>query len=127
MRNYIEGKMKVSKPIVEEPPPFQHDEPTDSSLAQFDHLLTAATFTKGVSYEGYAFVNFGAPWCSHCQRLLPIWKQLSKRFAAVDEIRILRVDCTASESLCRDYGVKLLSIRSEREETSLFRFVLFPR
>lgn len=104
MRNFILEKLKISKPIVEEIPPTPLEQATD--LLQFDRLLTVETFNKGVSYEGYAFVNFGAPWCSHCQRLLPIWNQLSKRFQPFEEIRILRVDCTASESLCRDYGVK---------------------
>jgi len=68
-------------------------------------VLNAKTFTQGVSFEGYAFINFGAPWCSHCQKLAPIWDQLAQKFSKQEEIRISRVDCTASEALCRDYGV----------------------
>ncbi|CAF4165620.1 unnamed protein product [Rotaria magnacalcarata] len=71
-----------------------------------DNILNIKTFTQGVSFEGYAFVNFGAPWCSHCQKLAPIWNQLAHKFSHHDEIRISRVDCTASESLCRDYGIR---------------------
>lgn len=73
-------------------------------------VFTVKTFTQGVSFEGYAFVNFGAPWCSHCQKLSPIWDRLAAKFANIEEIRIARVDCTASESICRDYGVSLLRI-----------------
>lgn len=72
------------------------------------NVLTSKTFTQGVSFEGYAFVNFGAPWCSHCQKLAPIWNQLAQAFSQYDEIRIPRVDCTASEALCRDYGVRFV-------------------
>jgi len=71
------------------------------------NVLDQKTFTQGVSFEGYAFVNFGAPWCSHCQKLAPIWNRLAQKFSEQEEIRISRVDCTASESLCRDYGVCL--------------------
>ncbi len=63
-----------------------------------------------MSFEGYAFVNFGAPWCSHCQKLAPIWDRLAQKFSEIDEIRIARVDCTASESICRDYGVRFYSL-----------------
>ncbi len=74
------------------------------------NVLNTKTFTQGVSFEGYAFVNFGAPWCSHCQKLEPIWNRLAQKFAEQEEIRISRVDCSASESLCRDYGVRDLSM-----------------
>lgn len=128
MRRYIEEKMREAKPIVQEPPPSQPQAEVQAEEVEMvsfrstsirsmvfnqnfrfkvDNLLTAQTFTKRVSYEGYAFVNFGAPWCSHCQRLLSVWNQLAKRFAPYEEIRILRVDCTASEQLCRDYGVRI--------------------
>lgn len=85
------------------------------------------TFTQGVSFEGYTFVNFGAPWCSHCQKLAPIWDRLAQKFANIEEIRIARVDCTASESICRDYGVR---IPFSEKLLNLFsfsiRFVHFP-
>ncbi len=76
------------------------------SIFQGANILNAKTFTQGVSFEGYAFVNFGASWCTHCQKLAPVWDQLAQKFSQFDEIRISRVDCTASEALCRDYGVR---------------------
>lgn len=59
-----------------------------------------------MSFEGYAFINFGAPWCSHCQKLSPIWDRLAEKLADIEDVRISRVDCTASENLCRDYGIR---------------------
>ncbi|CAF1476375.1 unnamed protein product [Rotaria sp. Silwood1] len=109
MRNYIEQKMKEAKPIATEAPPIivehEQEQMTEESSG-IDNLLNAKTFTQGISFEGYAFVNFGAPWCSHCQKLAPIWGRLAEKFSQNKDIRILRVDCTASESLCRDYGIR---------------------
>ncbi|CAF1067819.1 unnamed protein product [Didymodactylos carnosus] len=70
------------------------------------HILNAQTFTQGVSFEGYAFVNYFAPWCSHCIKLAPVWSQLAKKFSKHPEIRISKVDCTANELLCRDHGIR---------------------
>ncbi|CAF3748739.1 unnamed protein product [Rotaria magnacalcarata] len=108
IQNYIELKLKEAKHIVTEAPPTvqYEEEQTNEELSEADNILNIKTFTQGVSFEGYAFVNFGAPWCSHCQKLAPIWNQLAHKFSHHDEIRISRVDCTASESLCRDYGIR---------------------
>ncbi|CAF0851010.1 unnamed protein product [Adineta steineri] len=107
MRNYIEQNMKVAEQLTTQAPPIvdQSEEIIEPSSTDTT-VLNAKTFTQGVSFEGYAFINFGAPWCSHCQKLAPIWKQLAQRFAHYEEIRIARVDCTASENLCRDYGIR---------------------
>ncbi|UJR30158.1 hypothetical protein I4U23_017698 [Adineta vaga] len=109
MRNYIEQNMKDAESLVLEASSEQQQEQSEESIEKLspnDNLLSVKTFTQGVSFEGYAFVNFGAPWCSHCQKLAPVWKQLAQRFSKNEDIRISRVDCTASESLCRDYGIR---------------------
>ncbi|CAF0938633.1 unnamed protein product [Rotaria sordida] len=108
MRNYIEQKMLQATPITTEAPPVvQHEqEQTIEESSEIDNVLNTKTFTQGISFEGYAFVNFGAPWCSHCQKLAPIWNRFAQKFSRYEDIRILRVDCTASESLCRDYGIR---------------------
>ncbi|CAF0838472.1 unnamed protein product [Adineta ricciae] len=107
MKRYIEQNMKDAEPVFTEAPPVQ-DKPEESmeKPSPHDNLLTAKTFTQGVSFEGYAFVNFGAPWCTHCQKLAPVWKQLAQKFSKNEDIRISRVDCTASESLCKDHGIR---------------------
>ncbi len=143
MRNYIEQKIKDAQPIAAtEAPSIQEeseqitDEPLIVSnkienqivnfgfflllLLQGATVLNVKTFTQGVSFEGYAFVNFGAPWCSHCQKLAPIWDRLAQKFSGIDEIRIARVDCTASESICRDYSVRILFIELNFDKSSFF-------
>lgn len=68
--------------------------------------LTKFNFENNVR-KGTWFVKFYAPWCTHCQRLAPIWEQLADK-AVADEwpVKIADVDCTTSKDVCEKLNVK---------------------
>jgi len=74
-----------------------------------------------VSFEGYAFINFGAPWCSHCQKLSPIWDRLAEKLTDIDDIRISRVDCTL---ILFRYGESKVEYNGGRDLDSLYNFLV---
>lgn len=45
---------------------------------------------------------FYAPWCGHCKRLKPIWKQVEDNFPNVCK----SVDCDADPKMAEKFGVK---------------------
>ena len=50
------------------------------------------------------FVKFYAPWCTHCQRLAPVWEEFAVHHS--DEVNVGAVDCTKYGSLCNEFGVR---------------------
>ena len=63
--------------------------------------LTTDTFSEALS-KGPAFVKFYAPWCGHCKKLAPTWKQLAWHMEG--RITIAEVNCDESKSLCKSKG-----------------------
>ena len=41
--------------------------------------LTERNFSAHVGAEQTWFVKFYAPWCGHCKRLVPVWRELAER------------------------------------------------
>ena len=89
MQNYIQEKMKLAKPIVTESPPPPVQQPAQEQILEepfkvnneyikqkiklnifrWTIFLIQKHLHKELVLKGYAFVNFGAPWCSHCQKI----------------------------------------------------------
>merc|ERR1712217_292449 len=68
--------------------------------------LTKFNFESNVK-QGHWFVKFYAPWCTHCQRLAPIWEKLADQAAAAEwPVKIADVDCTTSKEICEKVQVK---------------------
>mmetsp|Transcript_106250 Transcript_106250/g.343301 ORF Transcript_106250/g.343301 Transcript_106250/m.343301 type:complete len:233 (+) Transcript_106250:110-808(+) len=56
---------------------------------------------------GAWFVKFYAPWCTHCQRLAPIWEKLADQASDKEwPVKIADVDCTSSKDICERVKVK---------------------
>jgi len=98
------------------------------------------TFAEQVPKKPH-FVMFFAPWCGHCKRLAPTWRDLSVKYNEKDEdeqdVLIGKVDCTLETALCSaqdvtgyptlkffkdgpDNGVKY---RGQRDLDSLVKFI----
>ncbi|CAJ1424723.1 unnamed protein product [Effrenium voratum] len=68
--------------------------------------LTKFNFDDNVK-RGVWFVKFYAPWCTHCQRLAPIWEKLADEAVSMDwPVKIANVDCTVSKSICEKASIK---------------------
>eukprot|EP00931_Biecheleriopsis_adriatica_P036824 TRINITY_DN21169_c0_g1_i1.p1 TRINITY_DN21169_c0_g1~~TRINITY_DN21169_c0_g1_i1.p1 ORF type:complete len:223 (-),score=57.08 TRINITY_DN21169_c0_g1_i1:76-744(-) len=79
-----------------------------SVTAEKDNIvkLTKFNFDDNVK-RGSWFVKFYAPWCTHCQRLAPIWEKLADQAVAKEwPVKIADVDCTVSKSICEKANVK---------------------
>lgn len=54
------------------------------------HDLTTDSFDDHIAL-GHHFVKFYAPWCGHCKRLEPTWKQLAAELKDRTDVSIGRV------------------------------------
>jgi protein disulfide-isomerase-like protein len=68
--------------------------------------LTKFNFDSNIK-KGTWFVKFYAPWCTHCQRLAPIWEKLGDHAATKSwPVKVAEVDCTQSRDVCEKVQVK---------------------
>ncbi|KAK5968460.1 Thioredoxin domain-containing protein [Trichostrongylus colubriformis] len=90
-----------------------------------------------VSNEGFWIVQFYAPWCAHCKRLLPVWEHLGH---AVNDknlsVRVAKMDCTRFTSVCNILSIsgyptimffrqgRKIEYHGERTKEALFNFVV---
>ena len=57
--------------------------------------LTDETFDDHIA-TGQHFVDFYAPWCSHCKHLEPVWNELASVFSTDAAVTIAKVCCIFS-------------------------------
>lgn len=65
--------------------------------------LTSESFSHNLA-KGPMFVKFFAPWCGHCKKLAPIWKQLGRHMQ--NKLTIGQVNCDDHGALCKSHGVQ---------------------
>lgn len=66
-------------------------------------ILTSETFTEALD-KGPAFIKFFAPWCGHCKKLAPTWKQLARHMQG--KVTVAEVNCDDNSSLCKAQGIQ---------------------
>merc|ERR1712054_700286 len=93
LEKWEKGELKPylrSEPI----PPAEEDEFDPVKVlvgANFEEYIETSQPKKDI------FVNFYAPWCGHCKRLQPIWKDLAMRLKGNENTVIAKIDATANE------------------------------
>ena len=85
---------------------------TSSSAALFPknskvHLVDTSNFKREVlDIEKPTLVAFTAPWCGHCQKLVPDYSKVAAQLDGV--VKLASVDCDAEKNkpLCGKYGIQ---------------------
>ncbi|EFJ43445.1 hypothetical protein VOLCADRAFT_106773 [Volvox carteri f. nagariensis] len=84
------------------------DDPTVSLPGVLD--LTPETFDKHVNGAKHAIVEFYAPWCGHCKRMVPEYKKLGELVAADPKLKnqvvIAKVNADNHRSLGEKFDVR---------------------
>lgn len=86
------------------------------------HLAEAPTRDAVDQMQGAAVLEFGAPWCTHCQRAQPLIEEALKDQGGVQH---LKVEDGPGRPLGRSYRVKLwptlIFLKNGQEVTRLVR------
>ncbi|CAE8690048.1 unnamed protein product [Polarella glacialis] len=69
------------------------------------HDLSSGSFEKAVRSNQLSFVEFFAPWCGHCKKLVPEWERTAELSADLG-VLVAKVDATAEKSLAQEQEVQ---------------------
>eukprot|EP00930_Biecheleria_cincta_P078879 TRINITY_DN6649_c0_g1_i1.p1 TRINITY_DN6649_c0_g1~~TRINITY_DN6649_c0_g1_i1.p1 ORF type:complete len:1177 (+),score=253.25 TRINITY_DN6649_c0_g1_i1:160-3690(+) len=69
------------------------------------HDLTASNFADSVKANDFSFVEFYAPWCGHCKKLVPEWEKTAA-LCKDASVMVAKVDAIAEKSLAQEHGVE---------------------
>merc|ERR1711941_168137 len=73
-------------------------EPTAEDQAGPVGVLVGSTFSATAhDNEKDVLVNFYAPWCGHCRKFEPLYKELAKKLKHVKSLKIMKLDATRNE------------------------------
>nr|XP_012150041.1 PREDICTED: dnaJ homolog subfamily C member 10-like isoform X1 [Megachile rotundata]XP_012150042.1 PREDICTED: dnaJ homolog subfamily C member 10-like isoform X1 [Megachile rotundata] len=52
------------------------------------------------------FIEYFAPWCAPCQRLIPEWISVANSLSILSSVKVASVDCEAESVLCASQGIR---------------------
>jgi protein disulfide-isomerase A1 len=82
-------------------------------------ILTDTTFEKAITKYENVFVAFYAPWCGHCQKLLPELEKVAE-ILSKENIIVAKVDATKEKNLSNKYKIVSYPIlKFFKENTSI--------
>lgn len=68
--------------------------------------LTQSLWERRVgSSDQVWLVEFYAPWCSACQRMVDMYKEIAEQLAEDANIEVGAVNCETQKDLCAEYGI----------------------
>ena len=65
--------------------------------------LTDSNFDELTASSAW-LVEFYAPWCGHCKKLMPIFEEASTKVTA--QVSLGKVDCTSEKELARRFNIR---------------------
>ena len=65
--------------------------------------LSSQDYAAIISSEGYVLVDYYAPWCAHCRKMLPIVEDLAKTYP--DKFKLLTVDFDQNRLLAKEQNI----------------------
>merc|ERR1712232_1042720 len=78
--------------------PWLKSEPVPTDDEGPVKVLVGTTFSKVAHDETKdVLVDFYAPWCGHCRKFEPLYKELAKKLKHVRSIKITKLDATRNE------------------------------
>uniref|UniRef100_A0A7S1KQ37 Protein disulfide-isomerase n=1 Tax=Percolomonas cosmopolitus TaxID=63605 RepID=A0A7S1KQ37_9EUKA len=78
--------------------PFLKSAPIPEDNSEPVKVIVGKTFeTIALDENKDVLVEFYAPWCGHCKKLVPIYEKLATYFGTVDELVVAKVDATEND------------------------------
>ncbi|CAM9135464.1 unnamed protein product [Heterosigma akashiwo] len=65
--------------------------------------LTSKNFASQTASRKW-FLKFYAPWCGHCQQLVPVWEELASELQG--EVSVGAIDCDKEKAVCSQFNVR---------------------
>jgi len=101
LEKFIKEKLGVE--VTDEKPAAGGD--TEAKVEAGLTILSEGSFAGTVA-SGDTFIKFYAPWCGHCQKLVPVWEELAKKFESDAKVKIAKLDCTQAQGVCQENEVR---------------------
>lgn len=77
---------------------YYKSEPVPETNTEAVKVIVGNTFEEMVvKSDKYVLLEAYAPWCGHCQKLEPIYKELAEKLVDFEDIVIAKFDATANE------------------------------